>query len=129
MKANYVMCCFFFSSRRRHTRWTGDWSSDVCSSDLAPRSWPPGPRAAGRLRGLRMRRETFAASPAWRRRRHSGAVGGQGLGSSFILRFIAAGRGMVPPSGSRHIEVSVVMGDQLLLSLIFRFGHLFPIAV
>src|SRR5690348_10896706 len=27
---------FFFSSRRRHTRWTGDWSSDVCSSDLAP---------------------------------------------------------------------------------------------
>src|SRR5690348_11205669 len=23
------------SSRRRHTRWTGDWSSDVCSSDLA----------------------------------------------------------------------------------------------
>src|SRR5580704_17490668 len=26
---------FFFSSRRRHTSWTGDWSSDVCSSDLA----------------------------------------------------------------------------------------------
>src|SRR5690348_17950584 len=26
---------FFFSSRGRHTRWTGDWSSDVCSSDLA----------------------------------------------------------------------------------------------
>src|SRR6266487_2527120 len=25
---------FFFSSRRRHTRWTGDWSSYVCSSDL-----------------------------------------------------------------------------------------------
>src|SRR5690348_18507308 len=32
---------FFFSSRRRHTRWTGDWSSDVCSSDLwwIPRRW------------------------------------------------------------------------------------------
>src|SRR6266487_4712166 len=28
---------FFFSSRRRHTRWTGDWSSDVCSSDLDPK--------------------------------------------------------------------------------------------
>src|SRR5207253_10895311 len=27
---------FFFSSRRRHTRWPRDWSSDVCSSDLAP---------------------------------------------------------------------------------------------
>src|SRR5439155_13555278 len=25
---------FFFSSRRRHTRWPRDWSSDVCSSDL-----------------------------------------------------------------------------------------------
>src|SRR5713226_9123079 len=29
-----MRCFFFFSSRRRHTRWTGDWSSDVCSSDL-----------------------------------------------------------------------------------------------
>src|SRR5690348_3821978 len=46
---------FFFSSRRRHTSWTGDWSSDVCSSDLtcasarrcsAPRSWSSGPPAS-----------------------------------------------------------------------------------
>src|SRR5262249_56874069 len=30
-----VAClCFFFSSRRRHTRLVSDWSSDVCSSDL-----------------------------------------------------------------------------------------------
>src|SRR6266705_3801905 len=28
------MFFFFFSSRRRHTRSYGDWSSDVCSSDL-----------------------------------------------------------------------------------------------
>src|SRR3712207_9132898 len=27
--------CVFFSSRRRHTRYWRDWSSDVCSSDLA----------------------------------------------------------------------------------------------
>src|SRR5690606_40720374 len=27
---------FFFSSRRRHTRFSRDWSSDVCSSDLDP---------------------------------------------------------------------------------------------
>src|SRR6266702_6230734 len=32
---------FFFSSRRRHTRWPRDWSSDVCSSDLPA----PGPAA------------------------------------------------------------------------------------
>src|SRR5207245_5064573 len=32
----YGTCClcFFFSSRRRHTRCYRDWSSDVCSSDL-----------------------------------------------------------------------------------------------
>src|SRR5437762_10495335 len=29
---------FFFSSRRRHTRYIGDWSSDVCSSDLDRRT-------------------------------------------------------------------------------------------
>src|SRR5690606_41077035 len=39
---------FFFSSRRRHTRFSRDWSSDVCSSDLelralvnvSNRTWP-----------------------------------------------------------------------------------------
>src|SRR3989442_1658134 len=30
-----ALACFFFSSRRRHTRCGRDWSSDVCSSDLA----------------------------------------------------------------------------------------------
>src|SRR5207249_8047285 len=29
------LTCFFFSSRRRHTRSKRDWSSDVCSSDLS----------------------------------------------------------------------------------------------
>src|SRR6266481_5732561 len=29
-----MFLCFFFSNRRRHTRWNCDWSSDVCSSDL-----------------------------------------------------------------------------------------------
>src|SRR5947209_18796407 len=29
-----LQICFFFSSRRRHTRYWRDWSSDVCSSDL-----------------------------------------------------------------------------------------------
>src|SRR3984893_4740501 len=32
---NFVqVSSFFFSSRRRHTSWPRDWSSDVCSSDL-----------------------------------------------------------------------------------------------
>src|SRR5256885_5502857 len=36
--------CFFFSSRRRHTRLQGDWSSDVCSSDLSTWIKLPGGR-------------------------------------------------------------------------------------
>src|ERR1022692_1876798 len=39
LKSSFIValtafCIFFFSSRRRHTRLQGDWSSDVCSSDL-----------------------------------------------------------------------------------------------
>src|SRR5690606_41029092 len=30
----FMVLLFFFSSRRRHTRFSRDWSSDVCSSDL-----------------------------------------------------------------------------------------------
>src|SRR5688500_7968529 len=48
---------FFFSSRRRHTRLQGDWSSDVCSSDLVvtiERTGETGPERAkhGLLRAL-----------------------------------------------------------------------------
>src|ERR687883_1547429 len=32
--ATFLVLLFFFSSRRRHTRYWRDWSSDVCSSDL-----------------------------------------------------------------------------------------------
>src|SRR2546426_9767095 len=35
MRCYVHLSFFFFSSRRRHTRLQGDWSSDVCSSDLA----------------------------------------------------------------------------------------------
>src|SRR6266508_334368 len=41
---------FFFSSRRRHTRWPRDWSSDVCSSDLGRRP-ALAPRRPGHGRG------------------------------------------------------------------------------
>src|SRR5256885_8291457 len=70
MIINYfrAYCCicvffFFFSSRRRHTRLQGDWSSDVCSSDL--------PFEAKRLGAAmvsanlaRHLQETFADKPA-----------------------------------------------------------------
>src|SRR5437762_5804376 len=47
-----VICVFFFSSRRRHTRYIGDWSSDVCSSDLEERMY-----AAGKIPGSSFKRE------------------------------------------------------------------------
>src|ERR1022692_4327 len=41
----FIVFFFFFSSRRRHTRLQGDWSSDVCSSDLTKQvlrlTWSP----------------------------------------------------------------------------------------
>src|SRR5256886_7581358 len=46
---------FFFSSRRRHTRFDCDWSSDVCSSDLAR-------RAGGARTGLLDQRAAGAAA-------------------------------------------------------------------
>src|SRR3712207_8121298 len=38
---------FFFSSRRRHTRYWRDWSSDVCSSDLTAGLQGPAPSSRG----------------------------------------------------------------------------------
>src|SRR5256885_12007246 len=40
----FICFFFFFSSRRRHTRLQGDWSSDVCSSDLIGYSGHEAPR-------------------------------------------------------------------------------------
>src|SRR5690242_21507883 len=70
---------FFFSSRRRHTRLTCDWSSDVCSSDLASAArsarvrpsalplFPPSDlrfRRCPPLRVCHLRRRAAAALPA-----------------------------------------------------------------
>src|SRR3712207_8715769 len=47
-----MVCVFFFSSRRRHTRYWRDWSSDVCSSDLqelAGTEWPDGVAVSVRM--------------------------------------------------------------------------------
>src|SRR5256885_7560710 len=52
-----VGCCVF-SSRRRHTRLQGDWSSDVCSSDLGA----PEPIRSAVLEGARWWSQTFEAA-------------------------------------------------------------------
>src|SRR5690606_40800717 len=58
---------FFFSSRRRHTRFSRDWSSDVCSSDLRR---PP--RARGRRVGARGGRRVRAQAARCGRSIHRG---------------------------------------------------------
>src|SRR3712207_9490809 len=62
----------FFSSRRRHTRYWRDWSSDVCSSDL-----PRGPRRL--LRGRRRRGHRSDPAEA-RRGAHAGRLGERRVG-------------------------------------------------
>src|SRR5438067_8017098 len=47
----FVVFFFFFSSRRRHTRSKRDWSSDVCSSDLAAPRATDGNFSGGRRAG------------------------------------------------------------------------------
>src|SRR3989454_272722 len=54
------MCCFFFfSSRRRHTRLQGDWSSDVCSSDLGRRKKPFVPKSSDSIPDTLIESELF----------------------------------------------------------------------
>src|SRR5256885_10638543 len=51
---------FFFSSRRRHTRLQGDWSSDVCSSDL---HFDANPARFAQGERVRLRHVLFAVTP------------------------------------------------------------------
>src|SRR5690606_40678802 len=58
---------FFFSRRRRHTRFSRDWSSDVCSSDLSASSrWPWLVRTDGGARTTwSARRDHLVAARRW----------------------------------------------------------------
>src|SRR5256884_2047926 len=64
-RADEWLCCFFFSSRRRHTRCSRDWSSDVCSSDLREQQLAGNPLSGERLsHGVRPRCACSNATPA-----------------------------------------------------------------
>src|SRR5256885_7808491 len=73
MSRRHIVFFFFFSSRRRHTRLQGDWSSDVCSSDLFLRhshiSYPTGQDSSARTAhayGVEALQATFIISPRGR---------------------------------------------------------------
>src|SRR4051794_41909146 len=89
---------FFFSSRRRHTRWTGDWSSDVCSSDLVPEASDSVART-----GLLSTRENVSfgssrTSPTTRTLTRADVVPA-GRGSAEIGRAACRGRGEISGGG------------------------------
>src|SRR5207253_3456425 len=86
---------FFISSRRRHTRWPRDWSSDVCSSDL-PAAVAAGQRG-GPPAGAAPAVGTAGAAPA-------GGGGGRGAGPQ------APGVPAVGPTGRGNILVAWEIG-------------------
>src|SRR5437879_9817763 len=89
----YPYFVFFFSSRRRHTRYIGDWSSDVCSSDL-PHPNPSPPEYRGRGEQIPKQRANMIPT--------LGIVGGIGSGKSLVADEI--GRA----SCRERVEISVV---------------------
>src|SRR6266480_7012460 len=60
----FMFVLFFFSSRRRHTRLTCDWSSDVCSSDLIARVPDETVKAVGLEAVIRLQRDKDAKAVA-----------------------------------------------------------------
>src|SRR5215469_13327406 len=78
---------FFFSSRRRHTRSLRDWSSDVCSSDLAALS------AGDIWRSLRRGRKTVEVSASTRQVRSLPNLSARLL--SLALPMVAAWTGLL----------------------------------
>src|SRR5256885_7259067 len=93
---------FFFSSRRRHTRLQGDWSSDVCSSDLRA------VRLAGRFQVvpgevewiLDIAHNPPAAEVLARQLRERAQPGGRGPGRTFAVIGVLADKDEI---GRAHV--------------------------
>src|SRR2546426_5224236 len=90
---------FFFSSRRRHTRLQGDWSSDVCSSDLkfVARWSPPSNRPVS----LERPNGAFSTS----RRKEAGGSGSRRPSASaeaFLMPFANPTSWLRPPRSEEH---------------------------
>src|SRR6266511_2100885 len=117
-------CLFFFSSRRRHPRFSRDWSSDVCSSDL-----PCAHRAAAR-RARRVDR-TPRAAPARGRRdaAHRHARGTRGRRRRGAARDRTARRDAVASVRSTRHLVARRIGHGLdVIPLVERYRDRLPLA-
>src|SRR2546430_11042953 len=98
---------FFFASRRRHTRFDCDWSSDVCSSDLAfaTMNTEEGAKAAiAALNGKDWKGRALTVNEA-RPREEKGGRGGGGYGGGRDKKGRGAGRGKgVKSVGGRVVK-------------------------
>src|SRR5260370_13918819 len=107
---------FFFASRRRHTRFKCDWSSDVCSSDLE--------RAMCSLDGLFAQLRLLANSPSRLHMARSRRLGEQFTSDQHATDFARACSNLielgVAPQATRRILVDVAVAAKRL----YRFsGH------
>src|SRR5256885_9429314 len=100
-----VLYIFFFSSRRRHTRLQGDWSSDVCSSDLS-RRWASTNTETEASPSVNTRWSTGSAEPGrvWAERAAMRKPGGRRI--AFQASVAAAGAGG-PDSFRSHWKPAV----------------------
>src|SRR6266516_6783133 len=90
---------FFFSSRRRHTRSYGDWSSDVCSSDLGAVGWA---RPARLVRGVVL---------SAKERDFVRAARGFGATDGYLLR-----RHILPATSSVLLTQAAILVPQFILA-------------
>src|SRR3712207_3133205 len=119
-----VGLCFFFSSRRRHTRYWRDWSSDVCSSDLQIHA-----------RGLTLINDYFGTLRVRDKVVTSMRLMDAGLptpeayyaASAEQLRAVVEDYPIVvkPNSGRRGQQISVVRGAEELEKLDLSYGDIF----
>src|SRR3712207_1312868 len=119
------MLFFFFSSRRRHTRYWRDWSSDVCSSDLSRSAsrWPLPPSTSSvESSGSPATAGPFSCSSSvlrLKKLRHERAIG-DFLFSLQTLRHYSGGPGSIlnhPVEHVRRGHRSFLMGDQQVLAV------------
>src|SRR5476651_1410126 len=98
---------FFFSSRRRHTRYWRDWSSDVCSSDLA--SPPPGALGIAKSLGRDGYPRLIAMGSLSKRSNAPGLRSGFAAGEAKLLERFHAYRtyhGCAMPNAVQHASIA-----------------------
>src|SRR6266576_5738842 len=113
-----IMFFFFFSSRRRHTRSLRDWSSDVCSSDLATRDVEV--LATDASRAVAVEKQTVSVARQSRGLFVGGRVDGgaqwprcaPGIADTRSLRYQDVGAADVPGTiAALEVQAEPILGD------------------